>query len=352
MKGLILAAGRGTRLRPLTHTRPKPVIRVAGRPIIHYALDNLMDAGVHEIGIVVSPDTRTDLQAALNGVDGARVTYILQEQPQGLAHAVGVARTWLEDDPFVLYLGDNLFERGIAPFVQAFDRDGPAAVVALARVEDPRQFGVAEVAGRRILRLVEKPERPPSDLAVAGVYVFGPRIHRVIEGLEPSARGEYEITDAIQGLIDGGHEVQGLPIEGWWKDTGRAEDLLDANRLLLANVVPRNDGRVEESRLIGRVVIEEGATVLRSTVMGPALIAAGSRVEDAFVGPFTAVGPGAEVRGSEVEYSIVADRAVIENVPTRLQECVIGVGARVTSRKGLPRAHRLVLGDKSRVEIG
>ncbi len=352
MKGLILAAGRGTRLRPLTHTRPKPVIRVAGRPIIHYALDNLKDAGVREIGIVVSPDTRTDVQAALGGVEGARVTYILQEQPQGLAHAVRVARGWLGDDPFVLYLGDNLFERGIAPFVQAFDRGGPAAVVALARVEDPRQFGVAEVAGGRILRLVEKPERPPSDLAVAGVYVFGPRIHRVIEDLEPSARGEYEITDAIQRLIDGGHEVQGLPIEGWWKDTGRAEDLLDANRLLLANVEPKNEGRVEESRLIGRVVIEAGAVVRRSTVMGPALIAAGSRVEDAFVGPFTAVGPGAEVRGSEVEYSIVADRAVIENVPTRLQECVIGVGARVTSREGLPRAHRLVLGDASRVEIG
>ncbi|ADR37609.1 glucose-1-phosphate thymidyltransferase [Oceanithermus profundus DSM 14977] len=352
MKGLILAAGRGTRLRPLTHTRPKPVIRVAGRPIIHYALENLKGAGVHEIGVVVSPDTHDDVRAALNGMTGVEVAYILQERPQGLAHAVSVAREWLEDDPFVLYLGDNLFERGIAPFVRAHAQGGPAAVVALARVEDPRQFGVAEVAGRRILRLVEKPERPPSDLAVAGVYVFDARIHGLIEGLEPSARGEYEITDAIQRLIDGGHEVQGLPIEGWWKDTGRAEDLLDANRLLLAGIEPKNEGRVEESRLIGRVVIEEGATVLRSTVMGPALIAAGSRVEDAFVGPFTAVGPGAEVRGSEVEYSIVADRAVIENVPTRLQECVIGVGARVTSRQGLPRAHRLVLGDESRVEIG
>ena len=352
MKGLILAAGRGTRLRPLTHTRPKPVIRVAGRPIIHYALENLKGAGVREIGVVVSPDTHGDVQAALNGVAGVEVSYVLQEEPQGLAHAVGVARAWLQDDPFVLYLGDNLFERGVAPFVETFRRGGPAAVVALARVEDPRQFGVAQVEGSRILRLIEKPAEPPSNLAVAGVYVFDARIHDLIEGLEPSARGEYEITDAIQRLIDDGHEVQGLPIEGWWKDTGRAEDLLDANRLLLAGIEPRNEGRVEESRLIGRVVIEKGATVRRSTVMGPALIAADSLVEDAFVGPFTAVGPGAEVRGSEVEYSIVADRAVIDGVPTRLQECVIGVGARVTSRAGLPRAHRLVLGDESRVEIG
>jgi len=336
----------------LTHTRPKPVIRVAGRPIIHYALENLISAGVEQVGVVVSPDTRIDVEAALNDRGGVQLSYIVQEKPQGIAHAVAAARGWLGSDPFVLYLGDNLFERGIASFVRAFQQEGPAAVVALARVEDPRQFGVAEVEGPRIVRLVEKPEQPPSNLAVAGVYVFDARIHGIIEGLKPSARGEYEITDAVQGLVDAGREVWGLPLEGWWKDTGRAEDLLDANRLLLAGIEPKNEGRVEESRLIGRVVVEAGAEVLRSTVIGPVLIAADGRVEDAFVGPFTAVGPGAEVRGSEVEYSIVADRAVIENVPTRLQECVIGVGARVTSRLGLPRAHRLVLGDESRVEIG
>ena len=356
MKGLILAAGKGTRLRPLTHTRPKPVIRVAGRPIIHYAIKNLVDAGVSRVGIVVSPATLTDVRAACNGLEesiGVGIDYILQEQPQGLAHAVSVARDWLGEDDFVLYLGDNLFERGIIDFVDSFRKLQPQAVVALARVENPHQFGVAEVDGEEIRRLVEKPKTPPSNLAVAGVYVFSPRIHEAIAGLQPSARGEYEITDAIQGLIDGGDRVLGLPISGWWKDTGRAEDLLDANRLLLSGLERKVEGEVNGStRLVGPVVVEEGARVIGSTVVGPALIASGSIVENAFVGPFTSVGPEAVVRDSEVEYSILADRAVVEGVQTRLQESVIGVGARVASRQGLPKAHRLVLGDESRVEIG
>ncbi|WP_457631097.1 glucose-1-phosphate thymidylyltransferase [Oceanithermus sp.] len=355
MKGLVLAAGKGTRLRPLTYTRPKPVIRVAGKPIIHYAIENLLEAGVDRVGIVVSPATMTDVSAACNGLGdslGITIEYIVQQEPQGLAHAVAVARDWLAGDDFVLYLGDNLFGRGIRPFVTAFNESRPQGVVALARVADPRQFGVAEVEDGEIRRLVEKPEVPPSDLAVAGVYVFTPEIHEVIAGLEPSDRGEYEITDAIQGLIDRGGRVMGLPIEGWWKDTGRAEDLLDANRLLLGGIARRVDGEVSDSRLVGRVVIEAGARVTGSTVIGPALIAAGSLVENAFVGPFTSVGPEAEVRNSEVEYSIIADRAVVDGVETRLQECVIGVGARVASRRGLPKAHRLVLGDESRVEIG
>ncbi len=356
MKGLILAAGKGTRLRPLTHTRPKPVIRVAGKPIIHYAINNLVEAGVSRVGIVVSPATLTDVRTACNGLEGSvgiGIDYILQEQPQGLAHAVSVARDWLGEDDFVLYLGDNLFERGIADFVRSFEETRPQAVVALARVGNPRQFGVAEVDGGEIKRLVEKPENPPSNLAVAGVYVFSSKIHEAIAGLQPSARGEYEITDAIQGLIDGGGRVLGLPISGWWKDTGRAEDLLDANRLLLSGLERLVAGEVADgSRLVGPVVVEEGARVVGSTVVGPALIAADSLIENAFVGPFTSVGPEAVVRDSEVEYSILADRAVVEGVQTRLQECVIGVGARVASRRGLPKAHRLILGDESQVEVG
>ena len=352
MKAIILAAGMGTRLRPLTHTRPKPTIRVAGRPIIHYAVENIVAAGIREIGVVVSPATRDDVQASLNGYAGVDIEYILQEKPQGLAHALSTARDWLADSPFVMYLGDNLFENGIVPFVEKFNADNPQALVALAAVKDPRQFRVAVVQYGRIVRLVEKPQDPPSNLAVAGIYVFTDAIHEVVAGLEPSGRGEYEITDAIQGLIDRGARVEGLTVEGWWKDTGKAEDLLDANRLLLSGIEPQVAGQVLDSRLVGRVVVEDGAMVKGSTIIGPALIAAGSLVENAFVGPFTAIGPKAEVRDSEVEYSIVADRAVIKDVATRLQECVIGVGARVESRRGLPRAHRLVLGDESRVEIG
>jgi glucose-1-phosphate thymidylyltransferase len=347
MKGLILAAGRGTRLRPLTHTRPKPVIRVAGRPIIHYAVENLLQAGVREIGVVVSPETEKDLRLALEGFP---VRFVLQEEPQGLAHAVAVARDFLGESPFVLYLGDNLFQKGVAPYLEAF-REGVSAVLALMRVQDPRQFGVAVMEEDRIVRLVEKPKEPPSGLAVAGVYVFSPEVWEVIPGLKPSARGEYEITDAIQALIDRKKRVVGVEVQGWWKDTGRPEDLLDANRLLLEELAPRVEGEVVESALTGRVVVEKGARVVRSTVIGPAFIGEGAVVEGAYVGPFTSLGPGVRVAGSEVEYAILEDHAVLENVPVRLQESILGVGARVMSRNGLPRAHRLILGDLSQVEL-
>jgi glucose-1-phosphate thymidylyltransferase len=347
MKGLILAAGRGTRLRPLTHTRPKPVIRVAGRPIIHYAVENLLQAGVGEIGVVVSPETEKDLRLALEGFP---VRFVLQEEPQGLAHAVAVAQDFLGESPFVLYLGDNLFQKGIGPYLEAF-KEGVSAVLALVRVQDPRQFGVAVMEGDRIVRLLEKPKEPPSDLAVAGVYVFSPEVWEVIPSLKPSARGEYEITDAIQGLIDRKKRVVGVEVQGWWKDTGRPEDLLDANRLLLEELSPRVEGEVVESALTGRVVVEKGARVVRSRVIGPAFIGEGAVVEGAYVGPFTSLGSGVRVAGSEVEYAILEDHAVLENVPLRLQESILGVGARVVSRNGLPRAHRLILGDLSQVEL-
>ncbi|GGM99034.1 glucose-1-phosphate thymidylyltransferase [Thermus composti] len=347
MKGLILAAGRGTRLRPLTHTRPKPVIRVAGRPILHYAVENLKEAGVEEIGVVVSPETEKDIREALSGRE---VRYVLQEEPQGLAHAVAVARDFLGDSPFVLYLGDNLFQKGIRRFLEAF-RPGVSAVIALVRVEDPRQFGVAVLEGERIVRLLEKPKEPPSDLAVAGVYVFTPEVFEVIRELKPSARGEYEITDAIQGLIDRGRKVVGVEVEGWWKDTGRPKDLLDANRLLLEELSPKVEGEVLESELTGRVVVEKGARVVKSTVIGPAFIGEGVVVEEAYIGPFTSLGPGVRVVRSEVEYSILEDHARLENVALRLQESILGVGAEVRSRNSLPRAHRLILGDLSQVEL-
>ena len=349
MKGLILAAGHGTRLRPLTYTRPKPVIRVAGRPIIAYAVDNLLEVGVEEIGVVVSPKTRDEIAAALEGTPRARFTFIVQEDPQGLAHAVKVARDWLGEDPFLMYLGDNLFENGVAALTQAFERERPSAAIALVEVEDPRQFGVAVVEDGRIVRLVEKPKDPPSRLAVAGVYAFTPAIHEVIEKLEPSARGEYEITDAIQGLIDAGARVLGVPVVGWWKDTGRPHDLLEANRLLLARLAPRVEGEVEESRIEGPVVVERGARLKNARILGPALIAEDAVVEDAFIGPYTAVGPGAVVKDAEVEHSILEAKAHLEGV--RIHGSLLGVGAEVKKLGGRPRTPRLILGDLSRVEV-
>ncbi|MER3489052.1 MAG: glucose-1-phosphate thymidylyltransferase [Meiothermus sp.] len=351
MKGLILAAGRGTRLRPLTYTRPKHVFRVAGRPIIYFAVKNLREAGIDQIGVVVSPENREDIMQALEGFPGASLSYIVQEEPKGLAHAVGVARDWLGESPFVMYLGDNLFQSGITRFVSSY-RAGVGAVIALVRVPDPRQFGVAVLEGGRVARLVEKPREPPSDLAVAGVYVFGPEIHPIIANLKPSGRGEYEITDAIQGLLDQGYAVLGEEVQGWWKDTGRPNDLLDANRLLLVEMIPETKGQVWESKITGRVVIEEGAVVRESTILGPVMIASGAIVEGAYIGPFTSVGPGAVVRRAEVEFSILEDGAVVEDVPLRLHESILGVGARVTSRNGLPKAHKLVLGDLSSAELG
>ncbi|RIH82553.1 Glucose-1-phosphate thymidylyltransferase [Meiothermus luteus] len=353
MKGLILAAGRGTRLRPLTHTRPKPVIRLAGKPIIRYAVENLINADVNEIGVVVSPDTQEDIRQALKNCLNAKITYIVQEQALGIAHAVGAARAWLGQSPFVLYLGDNLFQKGVRPFVEAFHPD-LGAVIALVRVPDPRQFGVAVLEKGRIVQLLEKPKEPPSDLAVAGVYVFSPVVLDIIANLNPSARGEYEITDAIQALIDQGSTVLGREVDGWWKDTGRPDDLLDANRLLLVeqkSPTPVVQGKVEESKITGRVVIEEGAVVRHSTVLGPVHIASGALIEGAYIGPFTSVGPNAKVRQAEVEFSILEDSAVVEDVPLRLHECILGVGARVTRRSGLPKAHKLVLGDLSSLEL-
>ena len=253
----------------------------------------------------------------------------------------------------MLYLGDNLFQNGIQSFVDAY-QPGVSAVIALVQVEDPRQFGVAVLEGGRIVKLLEKPKDPPSNLAVAGVYVFGPEIMEIIANLGPSARGEYEITDAIQGLIDSGKTVLGQELQGWWKDPGRPADLLDANRLLLVeqkSPTPVTEGDVQDSQITGRVVVEAGAQVCKSTILGPAHIAAGAKVEGAYIGPFTSVGPNAVVKNSEVEFSILEEGAVVEHVPVRLHECILGVGAKVMSRNGLPKAHKLVLGDLSSAEL-
>ncbi|CAN5672016.1 glucose-1-phosphate thymidylyltransferase [soil metagenome] len=352
MKGLILAAGLGTRLRPITSLRPKPTISVANRPLIHYALDDLIDAGVTDIGIVVSYDTIDHLKEAVEGYRGANYTFVLQAPPKGLAHAVEVSRDFLADDSFVMYLGDNLFEQGIGAFIDAFDpAAGVNAVMALIRVDDPRAFGVAVVEDGRITRLVEKPPDPPSDLAVAGVYVFDKTVHDAIDGLEPGAKGEYQITDAIARMIERGLVVAPVEVTGWWKDTGTADDILDANRLELLSMARNVEGTVEESRIVGDVVVQAGATVRRSTVFGPAIIGRGAVVEDSYVGPFTSLGAGSRLSNAEIEYAVVGADSVIRDVRARIHASLIGENVVIEGASGRPDAHRLVVGDQSQIDL-
>ncbi|EYB66755.1 glucose-1-phosphate thymidylyltransferase [Deinococcus phoenicis] len=351
MKAIIPAAGLGTRLRPLTYTRPKPVLPVAGAPIIVHALRTLLAAGISEVAIIVSDATRDEIAHTLEQVPEAQVTLINQHEQLGLGHAVLTARDWAGQDDFCVYLGDNLFEHGVSPFIERFGRERPAAVIALVEVPDPTAFGVAELDGERITRLVEKPKVPPSNLAVAGLYCFTPEVFGVLEGMPPSARGEYEITDAIQGLIERGRTVLGQRVCGWWKDTGRPSDLLDANRLLLEQIDADVQGEIGESQITGRVIIPASAQVVRSKIVGPVLLGEGVVIEDAYIGPFTSIGRDSVVRHAEVEHSVVDAEACIENLNTRLQDCLIGVRAQVRGGRKVPRTHKLTLSDASVVEL-
>ena len=351
MKAIIPAAGLGTRLRPLTYTRPKPVLRVAGQPIIAHAIHTLVHAGITDIGIVVSDITREEIQHAVQHLTQASITLINQHEQLGLGHAVLTARDWVAQDDFCVYLGDNLFEHGATPFVHAFQQHRPSALIALVEVPDPTAFGVAQLDGTRITRLVEKPKDPPSNLAVAGLYCFTPEIFRMLDGMPASARGEYEITDGIQRLIDAGLHVQGQAVQGWWKDTGRPADLLDANRLLLERLQDDVQGDVTDSRITGRVVIPASARVIRSKIVGPVMLGEGVVIEDAYIGPFTSIGANSVVRGAEVEHSVVDEGAQIEHVSKRLQDCLIGVRAQVRGGRTVPRTHKLTISDASLVEL-
>jgi len=354
-KGLLLAGGKGTRLRPLTHTRAKQLIPIAGKPNLLYALEDLLQAGIRDIGVILSPETGDEVRSALGDGShwGVKLTYIVQEAPLGIAHAVKTARGFLADSPFVLYLGDNLLSGGIKHLVEEYRQTRPEAIVLLSPVEDPRAFGVVvlDQAGQ-VVRLLEKPKEPPSNLALVGVYLFGPEIHPIIQRLRPSGRGEYEITEAIQGLVDAGLRVVAHQVRGWWKDTGKPEDLLDANRLVLSSLVRRVEGVLEEAQLVGEVVVEPGARLVRSTLRGPAYVGAGALIEDSFIGPYTAVGRGAKVIASEVEYSILMDEAQVHALPYRLDSSILGQGV-VVDGQGNARRHtlQLVLGDRSRVRL-
>jgi glucose-1-phosphate thymidylyltransferase len=354
MKALVLSGGSGTRLRPITHTSAKQLVPVANKPVLFYGLEDIAAAGVTDVGIVVG-DTAAAIEAAVGDGSalGIKVTYIRQQAPLGLAHAVLVARDFLGDDDFVMYLGDNFIVGGITSLVEEFAATRPAARIMLAKVSDPRSFGVAEldpVTGQ-VKGLEEKPREPKSDLALVGVYLFTPAVHEAVANLKPSWRGELEITEAIQWLIDHGRTVESTTITGYWKDTGNVTDMLEVNRLVLESVEPRIDGSVDDAcEIIGRVVVEAGATVTGSRIVGPAVIGARSTVTGSYVGPFTAIDADCSVADSEIEYSIVLANVSISGVG-RIEASLIGRHAEVTPAPRVPRAHRLVLGDHSKVQI-
>ena len=332
MKALVLSGGAGTRLRPITHTSAKQLVPVANKPVLFYGLEAIRDAGIKDVGIVVG-DTAAEIEAAVgDGSDlGLRVTYIPQEAPLGLAHAVVISREYLGDDDFVMYLGDNFIVGGITGLVDEFRAVRPDAQILLTRVRDPRQFGVAELDDNgTVIRLVEKPAQPRSDLALVGVYMFTPAIHDAVRSIKPSGRGELEITDAIQTLIDRDLTVHSHIISGYWKDTGNVTDMLEVNRSVLETFDPRVDGTVDEaSELVGRVVIEPGASVTGSRIVGPVMIGSGTRIEASYIGPFTSIGSGCLLSDCEIEFSIVLRDSEIVGV-RRIEASIIGRDVRVS----------------------
>ena len=353
MKGLILSGGKGTRLRPLTFTQAKQLVPVANKPVLFYGIEALRDAGIREIGIVVG-DTKEEIKAAAGDGSawGIRITYIEQDAPLGLAHAVKISRGFLGDEPFVMYLGDNILKSGIVSLVREFEEKKPNAMILLTPVPDPQMFGVAELKDGRVVRLVEKPKEPKSNLALVGVYLFDPNIFEAVNAIQPSWRNELEITDAIQYLVEKGYVVQPHLVGGWWKDTGKLEDILEANRLILETIVGRNEGSVDAaSRVTGPVAIEKGVVVRNSIIRGPAVIGEGAEIADSYVGPFTAIGKGCRIVGTEIEHSIVLEGSEIVDIGSRIDESLIGREVKIYKCPPKPSVFRFMVGDKSEIGI-
>ena len=353
MKALVLAGGAGTRLRPITHTSAKQLVPVANKPILFYGLEQIRDAGITDVGIIVG-DTADEIRAAVGDGSqlGIRATYIPQPEPLGLAHAVLTAADWLGDEDFVMFLGDNLIEGGIADLVRDFDEHRPDAQILLKQVRDPERFGVAELDGSgQVVRLVEKPADPPSDLALVGVYLFTSAILDAARRIEPSDRGELEITDAIQRLIDDGDTVRSSTVAGWWLDTGKKDELLEANRIVLGTISRDIRGTVDAaSSVVGEVVIEQGAELVDSTVRGPAVIGRNTRLTDAYVGPFTSIAADCVLERTEIEHSVVLERCRVTDIP-RIEGSLLGRDVEIGRAERKPAAYRFMLGDHSQVGI-
>jgi glucose-1-phosphate thymidylyltransferase len=353
VKGLVLSGGLGTRLRPLTYTGAKQLVPIANKPVLFYALEDLVEAGITDIAIVVG-DTQAQIRAAVGDGSrfGARVQYIVQDAPRGIAHGIMIAREFLQDDRFVLFLGDNFLREGIVPHVEDFRRGDANAQILLYRVRNPQDFGVAELRDGQVVHVVEKPKVPPSDLAVIGIYMFDPHVFDVVERLKPSARGELEITDTIQGLIDSGRRVVPHVVNGWWIDTGKKDDLLEANRLILETLDRAIEGTLDaDSEVLGRVVISPGAEVHNSVIRGPAIIGENTRIQNAYIGPFTSIDRDCLIVDCEIEHSIVLDHTRLLDVPGRIEDSLIGRNVEIVRSPHRPKAHKLLLGDYSRVEV-
>jgi glucose-1-phosphate thymidylyltransferase len=354
LKGLILSGGRGTRLRPITFTSAKQLVPVANKPVLFYGIEAMAAAGIREVGIIIAPETGDEIREVTGDGSqfGVEITYILQDEPAGLAHAVLTAEPFLGRSPFVMYLGDNLLQGGMEELVQEFRDHEPDALILLTPVPDPQNYGVAELGGDgAVVRLVEKPPEPATDLALVGVYMFTPQIHDAARAIEPSARGELEITDAIQWLVDGGKRVEPHVVRGWWKDTGRLEDMLEANRLILDTLLRQVDGELVDAQVDGRVVVETGAVLERATVRGPAIIGAGAVVRDAYVGPYTAVGRNCVIERSEVEHSILLEGSSVRGLDGRMESSLLGRDVAIARGQRQPRAYRFMVGDKSEIGI-
>jgi glucose-1-phosphate thymidylyltransferase len=354
LKGLILSGGKGTRLRPLTYTSAKQLVPVANKPVLFYAIESIVAAGIRDIGIIVG-DTADEIRAAVGDGErfGARVTYIEQDAPRGLAHAVLIAEPFLGDSQFVMYLGDNLIAGGIIGLVEEFRRLGCNSEILLAEVPNPQQFGVAELTeDGKVRRLVEKPREPRSNLALVGVYMFDSSIFESVRRIKPSARGELEITDAIQDLIDRGMDVHPHLVRGWWKDTGKLEDMLEANRIVLETLEPQRCSEVGAgSRIEGRVWVGADVVIADSLVRGPVVIGDGARLESAFVGPYTSIGERCTLICCEIENSIVLADSTIRDIPLRIDGSLIGRNVRIVKTDQKPKAYRFMVGDNSEVGI-
>ena len=356
MKGLILSGGKGTRLRPITYTGAKQLVPVANKPILWYGIEGIVAAGVTDIGIIISPETGEEVQATTGNGErfGANITYILQDKPAGLAHAVKIARPFLGDDPFVMYLGDNLIQSDLTPFLNQFEQNSLDSVILLRSVSNPSAFGVAKVDDRgRVLQLIEKPKDPPSNLALVGVYFFSNAIHDAIASIQPSARGELEITDAIQELIDRKKAVEACQIEGWWLDTGKKDDLLEANRIILDTCLESElKGNLDkESQAIGRVQIGTGTTVINSTIRGPVAIGENCHIENSFIGPYSSIASGSTLIEVDVEHSVILGGATIDRIQQRIVDSVVGRRATLKIAPRRPTALRFMIGDDCQIEL-